>query len=502
MSIEECASNARRRAAAGQFHLAQLARHAAAAGDDPRPAPPPAVVTAAGGGADRSDPRFDAAEERLCLMWMARRRLHFSRAAEAVENDELRNLRASRGVAGGEAGGEPNLLEGCVPRPAADAAKERRRRAAAAAAAAAADDAAAAGSECLEELGRREPHARVAVCEPEQREEEDGDEAAAVGALKTAILRQRHGDVRERDKGGGGAGDGGGVGARPQRRVAATSETVDGIRGAVPPDGRERHARRRRDVSAAGGEESLRRTERLDGIVRQAVVRRRGDGGGGRGRHRRDDFDHRALARRLRLQRRRRTPCSTARGGAAGSAFGPAAFASAATACNPCTRIASSARSASAATAAAAAAAAAAPMRSGWYAAAEGDGGGGARRMDETRCSSSDGRRASRRSADDCLRSSSSTEAFAAWRSREKRWRRVSWCDADPQHAAAWSSAAGSHEARDASGAPQVTRRWGQSGCDAPSARTHATEAWAVRDGPWCAAEHERMVGPISTSSS
>ena len=110
-------------------------------------------------------------------MWMARRRLHFSRAAEAIENDELRDLRASRGVAGGEAGGEPNLLEGCVPRPAADAAQERRRRAAAAAAAAAADDAAAAGSESLEELGRREAHARVAVCEPEQCEEEDGEAA-------------------------------------------------------------------------------------------------------------------------------------------------------------------------------------------------------------------------------------------------------------------------------------------------------------------------------------
>ena len=69
-------------------------------------------------------------------------------------------------------------------------------------------------AECLEELGRREAHARVAVCEPEQCEEEDGDEAAAVGALQAAILRQRHGDVRERDEGGGGAGDGGGVGAR------------------------------------------------------------------------------------------------------------------------------------------------------------------------------------------------------------------------------------------------------------------------------------------------
>ena len=167
-SVEERASNARRRAAAGELHLAQLARHAAAAGNDPRPAPPPAVVTAAGGRADRSDPRFDAAEERLCLMRMARRRLHLSRAAEAVENDEFSNLRASGGVARCEASGEPNLLEGCVPRPATDAAKERRRRAAAAAAAAAADDAAAAGAECLEELGRREAHARVAVCEPEQ----------------------------------------------------------------------------------------------------------------------------------------------------------------------------------------------------------------------------------------------------------------------------------------------------------------------------------------------
>ena len=63
VSIKERASNARRRAAAGEFDLAQLARHAAAAGDDPRPAPPPTVITPACGGADRSDPRFDATEE-------------------------------------------------------------------------------------------------------------------------------------------------------------------------------------------------------------------------------------------------------------------------------------------------------------------------------------------------------------------------------------------------------------------------------------------------------